>query len=118
MLPLKTIKVTELTMETVKEYLRVDHEDDDILLETMLGAAQSFIQSYLNRKFTDFEELPGEFTIACMALVAHWYERREIQPEKATKELNYVFGGLLDMHRDWNAVSVTEEVLNESWKIE
>lgn len=82
--------------------MRIDHDDDDSLLETMLSAAQSFIQSYLKQKFTDFEEIPSEFTIACLALVSHWYERREIQPEKVTKELNYVFSGLLDIHRKWN----------------
>lgn len=107
--PLVSIKITEITLLNVKEYLRIDHDDDDILLKTMIAAAQSFIQSYLNRKFTDFEELPGEFTIACLALVAHWYEQREIQPEKSAKELNYLFAGLLDMHRDWNATSIKED---------
>ena len=61
-----TTKVTDLDVIDVKDYLRVDFTEDDMLLSTMLGAAQSFIQSYLNRKFTDFEEIPGEFTIACL----------------------------------------------------
>jgi uncharacterized phage protein (predicted DNA packaging) len=100
---LNGVKITDLGLDLVKEYLRIDHEDDDILLTTMLVAAKSYIQSYLNQKFTDFAEIPDEFTIACLALVSHWYEKREIQTEKASKEeLVYVFAGLLDLHRNWN----------------
>ena len=108
-----TTKVTDLDVMDVKDYLRVDFTEDDMLLSTMLGAAQSFIQSYLNRKFTNFEEIPSEFTIACLALVAHWYERREIQPDKAAEELSYLFAGLLDMHRSWNGSVDIEVVVPE-----
>jgi uncharacterized phage protein (predicted DNA packaging) len=102
-------KITDLDLDSVKEYLRIDHTDDDNLLTTMLVAAKSFIQSYLNQKFTDFEEIPDEFTIACLALVSHWYEKREIQSEKASKnELAYVFSGLLDLHRNWNHETTVE----------
>jgi uncharacterized phage protein (predicted DNA packaging) len=99
-------KITEIDLDFVKEYLRIDHTDDDIMLNAMTAAAQSFIQNYLNRKFTDFVEIPDEFTIACLALVAHWYEKREIQAEKASQELSYVFSGLLDLHRNWNSETV------------
>ncbi|PEN61619.1 head-tail connector protein [Bacillus wiedmannii] len=100
---LNGVKITELDLQMVKDYLRIDHEDDDVLLSTMLSAAKSFIQSYLKKKFTEFDEIPEEFTIACLALTSHWYEKREIQSEKASKdELSYVFSGLLDLHRNWN----------------
>lgn len=97
-------KITELDLAMVKEYLRIDYSDDDILLETMLASAKSFIQNYLKRKFdemiADGEEIPEEFTIACLAIVAHWYEKRAIQGDKSTgEELKYMFSGLLDMHR-------------------
>lgn len=98
----KAIKITELDINEVKNYLRVDHEDDDLLITTMIVSAKSYIQSYLNKKFSDFEEVPDEFTIAALSLISHWYERREIQSEKtATAEMNYVFSGLLSMYRDW-----------------
>jgi uncharacterized phage protein (predicted DNA packaging) len=95
------VKVTDLDLNTVKQYLRVDHSDDDALISMMITAAQSFIQSYLNKKFDEFEEIPDEFTIACLALISHWYENREIQSTN-TKELPYIFSGILDMYRDWN----------------
>lgn len=97
------VKITEIDLDLVKEYLRIDHNDDDEMLITMLTAAKSFIQSYLNKKFEDFDELPNEFTIACLAIISHWYEKREIQSSKDSgKELSYIFSGLLDLHRNWN----------------
>lgn len=103
---LNNIKITEIDLIFVKNYLKIDYEDDDQLLNLMIISAKSYIQSYLNKKFEEFEEIPSEFSIACLALVSHWYERREIQSEKASKdELKYIFSGLLDLHRVWNASS-------------
>ena len=95
------MKITELDLDTVKNYLRIDHNEDDSLLSLMIDAAKSYIQSYLNKKFDEFEEIPDEFTIACLALIAHWYENREIQTNMSN-ELSYIFSGILDMYRDWN----------------
>lgn len=94
-------KVTEVDLELVKNYLRIDFNDDDIFLNTLIVSANSFIQSYLKRKYTDFEELPDEFTIACLAIVGHWYGNRSIQAvgtANSAQELKYMFGGLLDPH--------------------
>lgn len=95
------MKITELDLDTVKNYLRIDHNEDDSLLSLMIIAAKSYIQSYLNKKFEEFEEIPDEFTIACLALIAHWYENREIQTN-TSNEVPYTFSGILDMYRDWN----------------
>ncbi|PGN97332.1 DNA-packaging protein [Bacillus cereus] len=93
------IKVTDIDLVFAKNYLRVDHTDDDQLIELIIVASKSFIQSYLNKKFTEFDELPEELTIPCLALASHWYERREIQTNKSANEVLYTFAGILDMHR-------------------
>lgn len=104
---LSGIKITDLTLQHVKDYLKIDYEDDDVLLQTMIVSAKSFIQNYLNKKFSemiaDGEEIPDEFTIACLAIIAHWYENRRVMGDKDTgKELSYIFSSLLDLHRSWN----------------
>ena len=100
-----SVKITELDIDLVKDYLRIDHNDDDEFLTIVLVSARSYIQSYLNQKFEDFDEVPDEFTIACLAICAHWYENRQVQSEstgKGMKELGYIFSGILDLHRNWN----------------
>lgn len=96
------VKVPDLDLEMVKNYLRIDYDYDDTFIATILVASKSFIQYYLNKKFSDFEELPYEFTIACLAICGHWYENRKIESSGAAmKEISYIFSGILDMHRDW-----------------
>lgn len=100
-----SVKITDLDIQMVKDYLRIDHDDDDEFLNIILVSARSYIQSYLNLKFDDFEEIPDEFTIACLAICAHWYENRQVQQEsngKGLKELSYIFSGILDIYRNWN----------------
>lgn len=101
---IKSVKVTDLDIQMVKDYLRIDHDDDDEFLNIILVSSRSYIQAYLNIKFEEFEETPDEFTIACLALCSHWYENRQVQQEsngKGLKELNYIFAGILDIYRNW-----------------
>lgn len=98
-------KADELTIDDLKEYLRIDYDYDDNLLTTILYSSKSFVQTYLNKRFQDYKdkniEIPEEFTIACLSICAHWYENRAIDSERLTKEASYTFAGILDMHRDW-----------------
>jgi len=93
------MKITELDSVTIKNYLRIDHIDDDILIELMMDSSKSFIGNYLNQKFIDMLEVPTEFTIAALALISHWYTKREVTNDKASKEILYSFSGILDPHR-------------------
>lgn len=106
---MNSVKITDLDLDFVKNYLKIDHDADDQLISTMIVSAQNRIQSHLNRKFEDFEEIPDEFTIAALAIIAHWYENRAIQSTDATKsELKYVFTDLLDPYRNWNNESIDD----------
>lgn len=94
--------VTDLDLEFVKNYLRVDYDFDDNLINMMIFSSQSYIQGFLNQKFTDFEEVPAEFTIAALTLISQWYEKRAIQSEgAASNELKHSFGDLLSQYRNF-----------------
>jgi uncharacterized phage protein (predicted DNA packaging) len=111
------VKITDLDLDFVKNYLKIDYDADDQLISTMIVAAQNFIQAYLNKKFEDFEVIPDEFTIAALAIIAHWYENRQIQSLDSTKnvsELQYVFSGLLDLYRNWNNESFIDSTDDDS----
>lgn len=102
------MKVNEITLPFAKQYLRVDYDEDDTLIETMIVAAQGHIQSYLNRKFTDFDELPDEFTIVCLALIGAYYDNRSILPvDKAKEAIDTLYGAILNPYRYWQ-VGVSE----------
>lgn len=97
------MKITDeaFNLQLVKNYLRVDYDNDDVLIQLMIDTAKSYIQSYLNQPFDVMEDIAPEFTIAGLNLVAQWYQDRGISSEKATHEYLYSFTSLLDMHRTW-----------------
>ena len=110
----------EIDLEIVKNYLRIDFDDwdNDKILNIIIASAKSFVQSYLNWKFTDVEEVPAEITIALLAIVEHWYKNRGVMAEDTTvNELPYVFSGILDMHRLSNVGFVPEggAVIGSIW---
>lgn len=97
------MKITDeaFNLSLVKNYLRVDYDNDDTLINLMIDSAKSYIQSYLNQPFESYVDIPVEFTLAALNLCAAWYQDRAISSEKATHEYLYSFTGLLDMHRKW-----------------
>lgn len=97
----------ELDLEFVKNYLRVDYDDDDILIKTIMSAAESFMMSYLDLDMDEIIDdqgaVPEAFTISYLAIISHWYDRREVQSHSNTeKELSYIFDGVLGLYRKWN----------------
>lgn len=108
---IESVSVMDIDLEIMKNYLRIDFddEDNDRMLSILLASGKSFVQNYLNWKFTDVDEVPLEITIALLAIVEHWYKNRGVMSEDATtKELPYVFAGILNMHRNINLSFVPE----------
>lgn len=103
------MKFSDIDLDFVKSYLRVDYDDDDTMIEMMMYSAMSFMKNILNLDLDvielEFGEVPSEFNIPFLAIINHWYDRREIQSHRNTeKELNYVFRDILFMFRDWNVM--------------
>lgn len=68
------MKVSEITLEHVKNYLRVDTDEDDILLTALMDASKNYIKSYLG---TDELDKYDDITIAYLCLIADMYDVRE-----------------------------------------
>lgn len=97
-------KITELDLMFVKEYLKVDFTDDDIFISSIIAAAQSYIQTVLGYKFSEFgetEDIPDELTIACLMLVAHWYDQRQIQTKGIMgDEIGFAVSAIVEAHKN------------------
>lgn len=97
-----------LNLNYVKNYLRVDYDEDeeDRFIEMCITASRSFVETYMNRSLSDFndgESYPAEIDIARLNLISQWYDSRTIMsPRSNVSEMEYVFAGLLDPHRYWN----------------
>ncbi|MBR3631963.1 MAG: head-tail connector protein [Elusimicrobiaceae bacterium] len=70
------MRVSELTIDIVKNYLRVDGDDDNVLLTAILGAAVQYCISYTGlepNQLNDYDDIP----LAVLALCADMYDLRQ-----------------------------------------
>ena len=70
-----------LSLEEVKNYARIDIDEDDPLLETMIVAAEEYLKNATGKEYPEVDEDGTKINyelekIYLQLLVAHWYEQR------------------------------------------
>lgn len=95
------MKVSEITIEAVAEYIRLDDSSIDNvatenLLESILHAAKAFIRSYTNLSDEEIDE-HDDFYIVVLILCQDMYDNRALYVDKTN--LNKVVDTILGMHR-------------------
>ena len=84
-----------LTLSEAKLHLRVDHTDEDTLIESLIDAAEQSILLYLN-----VETLPDEAPVnaAALMLIGALYENRESVVDRPLSD-NRLYDRLLAPYR-------------------
>jgi uncharacterized phage protein (predicted DNA packaging) len=108
-------KITEIDLAFAKEYLKVDYEDEDRMIEAIIVGAYSLIETMLGYKIkTEWaltEDIPGELTMACLMIIAHWFDNRQFQTTGTLGvEMNFAVSAILDAHRDHVKISPSDLV--------
>lgn len=96
MMQLENITPDNLPLEFVKQYLRVDHDFDDIEIQLMIDSAKSYVRNTL--RVEKDEELDVELVIPMLSLVAHFYENKTITMASNDKA-GFMFESILALHR-------------------
>lgn len=81
-------KASKITLDDVKHQCRIEHDDEDSLLNLYINSAYRAVE-----KFTDktlfFDDIPpdadekrsillsDDINVACLMLITHWYASRE-----------------------------------------
>lgn len=60
-----------LSVGEVKNYLRVDYDEDDILIQDLIESAEDYLCNATGKKFTEKNKLAKRY---CLALVYDWYK--------------------------------------------
>ena len=68
-----------VTVDDLKKSLRIDHSEDDALLQAYLTTAQAYVIGAIDQTLTaaDFAEEP-RFDFATSLLTQHWYAIRGV----------------------------------------
>ena len=65
-----------VSVDEMKKYLRVDYEDDDQLIESMINSSEKLCEDIARLSFDEINDL-DKLKIAVMYSVAYMYEHRE-----------------------------------------
>jgi len=63
-----------MELEELKDYLRIDHDEDDMTLQTL----QTMANEYIKNAGGGIDEENVLRNLAAAFLVSHWYENREL----------------------------------------
>lgn len=86
------MKLSEIDVPFVKEYLRQDGDEDDKLIGAILEGAKDYIVKYTGQSIDQLEE-SEDLTIAVLVLVAEFYDNRTIS---VNERINLRINSMLD----------------------
>ena len=90
------MKISEVTLTDVKNYLRITDNDDDTLLTAILAAANGYVLSYTALTAEEADTI-AELPIALMCLCSDMYDVRTSQV--SNDKQNPIVSTILNMHR-------------------
>lgn len=70
-----------ISLKEVKDYARIDIDEDDQLLETMIASAEEYLKNATGKEYPETDEDGNKISyelekIYLQLLVAYWYEKR------------------------------------------
>ena len=89
------MKVSDITLDDIKTYIRLDSNDEDVFLEAVLNGSKSFVKSYTGLDDEKIDE-KEDLTLPIFVLCAEMYDNRQFTVDKGT--LNPIIQSILDMH--------------------
>lgn len=66
-----------VNIDAMKTHLRVEHHDEDLLIEDLIRAATEFMERSTSLSFTTADEAPELYLVAIKLTVGSWYINRE-----------------------------------------
>lgn len=97
-------------LEQVKQNLIIEHNEDDVLINSLIATAVSYAESYQhhNEGYYQSEPIPATTRQAIIMLASHFYESRDgstggffSDNTSASQQTWNVVNNLLRLDRDW-----------------
>lgn len=81
-----------LSLEEAKLWLRVDYDEEDSLIQTLIDAAERYLFDATGRKWTGGAPTAK---LCAMALVADWYENRDAVTDKPSEKTRFTVQSMI-----------------------
>jgi uncharacterized phage protein (predicted DNA packaging) len=89
------MKISEIQLVDVKNYLHVYHSEDDKLISAILIAAKSFVKNYTGLSVESMD-ISDDLSMAVFILASELYDNRVYTVEN--NSVNPVIQAILNMH--------------------
>lgn len=81
-----------MTLEEVKAYLRIDYDDDDHLIVTIMSAAEEYVRNAVGI----YDSLNQKANMLFMAVVQDLYDNRMLTvTEQQRKRMSYMYSSII-----------------------
>ena len=84
-----------VNLQEAKDFLRVDGDDEDTLISSLIITAKALVEEVIRRKLEDIEEEPEPVHQAMLIVISTLYEERQISKDKSGVDI----GETLDLVR-------------------
>jgi uncharacterized phage protein (predicted DNA packaging) len=91
-----------ITVDEAKAHLRVQYEDEDSYIASLIEQVQSAAEDYCRVTFD--ENAPQAVRLAVLLMVSHYYENRDNPDKQVYLTMRMAFENLLYPHRDMAAM--------------
>lgn len=88
-----------VTLQELKDFARIDHDDDDALVTSLGTAAKEYVETATGKTFAD--PMPERAKLAIKALTVHWYDHREPVVVGQVSQVPAHIKSLIHQLRDW-----------------
>ncbi|MDH2998676.1 hypothetical protein A1D22_02610 [Pasteurellaceae bacterium LFhippo2] len=95
----------KIDIDEIKNYLRIDHDEDDALLDTLAESALEVAQTHIGKRWG--EETTAEsvrFTkgikVGCLMYIGHLYANREVVTDYQQYEVPMAISALWNPYRE------------------
>jgi len=82
----------KINLDIIKNYLKIDSDEDDELISIMIEAAEEYIEEKID-KVLDSEKAMSKIMVAM--LVTHWYENRGVEIGSSNKKIDHAIDNLI-----------------------
>lgn len=89
-----------LTVDEVKVHLRIEDDEEDEYIESLIRQAQSTAEDFCRVSFEDNNTAPEPVRLAVMLMVSHYYENRDNPDRAVYGTMRIAFENLLYPYRD------------------
>lgn len=91
------MKLSEIKLSDVKEYSRIDYDDEDGMVVSVLTAAKHFVLSYTGLS-ADEADTHEDLSIACLCICSDMIDTRNFAVQNIKQNLNPTAEIILNMY--------------------